>query len=639
MGVPAAMLAEFQKTNGEFYKRLTVNFPKTTELITLIPDATELDDTNHLPVGAGTIHEALDDPPATPDDGTTHVRQDAAAARAESRVSFPALPSFVVDIEEVRVYCRAKSNANAGAEDDGAWLFAAHVNATNYFGSVKDKLFFNPEFQTMSIIFDKSPDTNAAWTVAEVDAIQVSIISQPDSLGDIFGQQFTQVYVEVKVTRSTTGRYSDVTINSKADGLFEAKVTRWGEVSYSVVGSSNAIQRPKARVSLADTEEDLNTLFAGAGVDEVRRSTATIEYVSPNVPKTSWWTVFTGVLDSWDEVQPHEWDLGFIEDDSSLEGDVPNAKINEIDFPDADPKEYDKFVQFVYGRHISEGLTDDGMVLCPNVDSIKFRRLIAQHIVTSIPKVYSKGNTEDPAIVRIEGTTAGNATTAQYQVITPVIGGKQYTLLEFNLTGASADEKDKFNELTIAADVNGVEDVGDGTGFLITNPATMFKHLFVNHVANEYGSGKWLPDSAAPVDTVIFEETRVLLNLLGQDSSRIIGGTGNAATGRRELNGFCSDLNLRPFWTEDGKLAVLANVPFSLTVYLDDPWFRQGLHDVEMPVFRYDSSDLFDRVLVSHLHQHNGNAFLANVEIRDFEVAEKNAQSFRSFWLPSGQAT
>lgn len=633
MSFSAEMLAEFEKPGGEYYKRLTINFPQSTEVVTLQPDATELADTNHAPVTAGTIHEALDDPPATPNDDTDYVRHDANDTSAESYVSFPSLPSWVVEVKQVRVYCRARSNVNVDAnEDDGGWYFAARVNSTNYFGAIEHKRFFNPAYQTMVIKFDQNPDTDADWTVTDVNALQVAILSQPDGFGDAFGIRFTQVYVEVEATREQVGRYSDVTLNSRSDGLYQSKVTRWGSVSYSVAGTSGAIQRPSFKCSLADVDEDLSQLFAGSGVDEVRRATCVLEYVSPNVAKANWGPVFTGILESWNETRPHEWELSFAQDDSSLDGVVPKAKISEIDFGDADPKEYDKFIQIIYGRHISEGLTDDGMVPCPNVDTVQFRRLVAAHRVKTISKVYSKGNREDPAVEHAVGYAAGNATTAGYQILTPVVGGRQYTILEFNVTS----QQDEFNERTVAVDVEGIEDVGDGTGFLITNPAQMFKHFFVNFVANEYGSGNWLPDSSAPVDATTFEETRLELNRLGQESSRFIGGSSSAVTGRRELNAFCSDLNLRAFWTEEGNLAILPNTPFTLDVYVDDPWFIQGLHDLTDPSFRYDTSGLFDRVLLSHFHQANGNQFLANIEVRDFEAQDEKVETINSFWLPSG---
>lgn len=637
MTFSAAMLAEFAKPNGEFYKRLTVNFPQTTETITLQPDATELADGNHTLFGAATIHEALDDPVATPDTNT-YVIGGGNDTTAESRVSFPSLPAWVLEIVEVRIYCRATSQQTAGT-NDGSWIFAARVGADNYFGEIENSRFFNPDYKTMVVRFTESPDTTSAWTVAELNALEVSIISQPDGFGDNGGVRFTQVYVEVDATRSQVGRYSDTTINSKADGMFAAKVTSWSDVTYSVSGSSNAIQRPALSVSIADTDQELSQIFAGSGVDEVRRSTVICEYVSPNVARADWGTVFTGVLTAWDEKNVHEWALDFIQDDSPLEGHTPKAKVSDIDFESADPKAYDKFYQIVYGRHTSETITDDGMIECPNVDKILWRRLVARHRVKEVLNVYSKGNKEDPAALRVAGASAGNATTAQYQIITPVINGIQMTIVEFNLTGASDAEIDKFNELTISADVDGIEDVGDGTGFLITNPSEMFKHYFVNFVANDYGSGAWFADSTAPIDTALFEETRLLLNLLGQESSRLVGGTGRTQRARAELNGFCKDLNLRAFWTELGELGILANSPFSLTVYIDDPWFKQGLHDLDDPQFRYDSSDLFDRILLSHLHQANGDQFLANIEIRDFESAEEKVETFKSFWLPSGIPT
>ena len=640
MTFSAAMLAEFSKAGGEFYKRLRIAFPAETELVTLIPDATTLEDVNHLITGALTVHEALDDPVATPDDSTSRLAANLADTRAESRVSFPALPDWVKTVQELRVYCRGANNQSGGQEDqDGSWTFAVRIGSTNYEGAIANSRFFNPDFRTMVLAFPLSPATGELWTVAEVNAVEVAVVTAPDALGVQGGQRITQAYIQLDAERTQIGRYSDVAINSRADGLYVAKVLGWTSPTYSVAGTSNAIQRPTAGARVADQDEELSQRFAGSGIDEIRRATVTIEYVSPNVARTSDTQdrVFTGLLHNWTEVVPHEWDLQFVLDDSSLEGAIPKAKISEQDYPDADPKNYDKQIQVIYGLHDSlSGGTVDGMIPCPNVDKVLFRRLVASHHVVKVRVVYSKGNKEDPAKVRIRGTAAGNALTAEYQIITPIVGGRQQTILEFNLTGQTQEEKDKFNELTISADVEGIETVGDGSGFLINNPADIWKHAFVNWIANDYFAGLWFPDTAAPVDVDLFDECAAFFALVRQSASRFLGGVSNAKKGRDELNGWAKDLNMRVFWTEAGLLGALPHTPFDLNIYIDEPWFQQGLHDIEDPQYVNDTSDLHDRILLSYFHQANGNAFLANTEIRDSEIGESKVDTVKSFWLPSG---
>jgi hypothetical protein len=242
-------------------------------------------------------------------------------------------------------------------------------------------------------------------------------------------------------------------------------------------------------------------------------------------------------------------------------------------------------------------------------------------------------------LLRAEGTSAGNALTAEYQIITPIIGGRQQTIIEFNLTGQAQAEIDKFNELDIAADVKGIEETGDGTGFLIDNPALIFKHLFVNWIANDYGAGLWLADSSAPVDTDLFAECAAFFQLVGQSASRFIGGDANPKRGRDELNEWAKDLDLRPFWTEDGLLGALPHSPFTLAIYIDDPWFQQGLHDVADPKYRSDAESLRDRVALSYFHQSSSKTFLANIEIRDVELSEEKLETVKSLWLPSGIPT
>lgn len=634
----ATMLAELQRPGCEVYKRLTINFPPQREILYLSPDATEHADTSHQSVGAATFHEVLDDPHGSPDDDSSYVENINNDAMAESMVSFPDLPTTVDQIHRVGLYVRARSNVNASnTQDDGSWTFALRVNGTNYYGQNDGKRFYSAVYKTMGIWFDENPDEapGTAWTPAAVNALIASFISQPDGFGDSGGQRFTQIFLAVEVSSRRTGRYSDIAINSRTDGLFAAKVLRWGKVPYAVSPASGAIQRPNTQVDVDDMDEELSQIFAAGGYDEIRRSTATIEYISPNVPRADWATIFTGILSTWQKTATHAWTLGLSVDDSSLNGKFPKAKFNERDFDNADSKVYDLFYQYVLGRQDSEGIANDGMVLCPNVDKALFRRFVSVGIMKRIIRVYSKGNDDEPPLLRTEGVSTGNALTAQYQVIYPIINGRQMTLLEFYVVGAQT-VLDNFNELTITADVDGLDELSDGTGVLMTNPADLLRWFYVNLVRNDWRSGEYFDQTTdAPIDNTFFDETRDFFNLVGQASSRVLGGEGNAETVRAEMNRWAEDLNTPLFWTEAGKIAARPNTPFTLDFYIDHPWIIEGLHDLEEPQVESDDSALFDRMLVAYLHQHNGERFLSNIEIFDSAVGEEKTETFEAKWLPS----
>lgn len=630
----APLLNEFEKPARCVIPLLTIELPPKTTTIQLSPDATELTDAEHIAVPGVALHLNLDDPPNSPDDDTTHVRHDAVDTRAESRVSFPALVGEIRTIESVRLYVRAITNRASALEDDGSWIFALHVSATNYFKEgltveAEAERFFNNSYRTQVYEYKTNPATGLAWTRSEVDAVQASIISQPDAVGDVFGQHFTQVYLEIDVTSSDIGRYSNETVNSKSEGVFQGKVLTWGAISTSVLNKQNGIEFSKTSVTINDSDGSWALLVASTNPIALRGSPVKIRLASPDVKdKTRWSTRFTGILKSWDEVKPDVWKLNFAPDDDSMDSTLPKIKITEFDFENADAKLYDNYAPLIYGSHDSLNITDDGMVQCYRVDTLNNRYMISLGVCKTILRVYAQKNNEAP-ILLTEGVAADN-----WQRMTNVdslFNGRQWTLIEFPAGFSTINPQ----EFAITADVEGYEEVGDGTGLLISNGAEQFKHLFVNFADGDYSSGPWLADSTAPIDVDKFNEARDFLNSLGQSNSRYIGGKGTATKVKDETNRFTKNVELKSFWTGEGKLAIKANDHTTPDVLEDRQVILDGLHDLKDPSYKFDDAQLLQRVLMSYIHQQDGGKFLANIEIADLTVAEGKAEPIQAFWLPS----
>lgn len=630
----ASLLNEFTKPARCVLPLLTITLPPTTSTISLSPDATELSDANHAAVPGVAFHLNLDDPPDTPDDDTTYVRHATTDVRAESRMSFPALTGEIRTIEAVRLYVRAITNQNVSFEDDGSWIFALRSNGTNYFKEglateADAERFFNNTYRTQVYEYTLNPDTDIAWTRSEVDAIQASFISQPDAVGDLNGQRFTQVYLEVDVTSGDIGRYSSETVNSKTEGLFEGKVLSWGKISNSVLNKQNGIESSKTSVTIADHDLSWSRLVASTNPIALRGSAVTIRLAAPApVPKAAWSTRFTGILKSWNEIKPNIWKLNLAPDDDVMDSTIPKIKITEFDFENADPKIYDNYAPLIYGTHDSENITDDGMVQCYRVDTVNNIYLISLGVCKTILRVYAQKNNEAPIPV-VEGVGAD-----QWQRVSnldSLINGRQWTLIQFPAGFSTLDPQ----EDAITADVEGYEDVGDGTGLLLTNGSDQLKHLLVNYGFGDHSSGLWLADSTAPVDVDKFSETRDFLNSLGQSNSRYIGGKGSATKVKDETNRFTKNVELKSFWTGEGKIAIKVNDHTTLDVLEDRQVVLDGLHDLNDPSFNFDDSQLLSRILVSYIHQQDGGKFLANIEISDLTVIEGKTESLQAFWLPS----
>ncbi len=626
-------LTELQKPSRAVVSLLTIAFPPDDSVLRLLPNETTLDAAEHSPTGAATLHEALDDPFGTPDDDTSYVEHDTANTRGESRIGFDNVPEGIVDVLAVRLICRANAQAQTTAlENDGSWMLALRVGTTNYFrDAVSDETqaerWFNNVYRSMVIEFETNPDTGVAWVPADLNTVEGVIIGQPDALGDSNGQRWTQMYLEADVTAESVGQFSDETVNSRSEGLFEGKVLGWKIISRSVMGKNNSLEGTSAGAVIADTDKNLSKLIARSGPD-LRGSAVTIRLASPDITKADWKTVFTGIVKSWKGRGPNAWDFTFAPEDDQFESKIAKKKINEFDFQDAESKLYDKFAPIIYGKHNSTNISDDGMVQLYRVDMVNNRYLACFGRALAVNNIYAQKNNELPIPV-VEGVGAD-----QWQRISDLdslINGSQWTLIEFPGGFSALDPQ----EFAFTADVDGYDTVGDGTVTLIINPAEMVKHLLVNFVFNDYQSGLWFADSTAPIDLVKFQTSIDFLNSLGQSSSRYIGGGGNATKAKEELNRFVKNLELKIFWTAEGKIALLPNNHLTKDVFAPRELILEGLDDLEDPEFTFDDGGILGRVLVSYIHQQDGGQFLANIEISDLTIDNAKLEHIQAFWLPS----
>lgn len=639
-----ALLDYVQGNNApELIKLLRINFPTAKDTIILAPNSTTLSSANTSAQGAATKHEAIDDPPESPNDDTDYIRINVANTATEDRVGFEDLPNDVVEVEEVRLYCRASSGFEAGViEDDGPWTFALRTGGTNFFrdNAAPDR-YFNIAYHTNALRFPVNPDTGEQWTKAEVDALEASLQMQPDGYGSAFGQRITQAWLAVDVKREEIGLFASDAPNVKGEGTYLNRVMQWGTVVYSASGASGQLERPSMKVRIADHDNKLTDIFYGELGEDARFAPVDIRYASSEVPKLdadgneNWYTSFKGVLVTWDKIEnAREWELTFRVDDSALESEIPRLKFNEFDYEDADPKIFNLFMPVLYGVYDTTGISEDGAVECPNIDQVRFRRFVSVGVMSNVLRVFSKGNQDEPPLLRTEGTTPGTATTAQYQVLFPIVNGLQTTVVEFNLTGASQAEIDKFNELTITADVEGIEDIGDGTGILVRN-ADAVKHFMTNFVFNNYRSGNWLADDPERLDLDAFAEVQTFLNELGQDTSHRIGGTSAKVKAKNIVGDFATQLRVKIFWQENGTLGIRQNTPFILDVYINDPWIREGYHDIEEPDYSLDDSQTVQQVFVNYIYRPAGNEYLANIEVRDIELPGDKAETIDADWFRS----
>ena len=276
-------LDEAGRPSSEFYKLLRIELPPIIETLTFSPTSTELDDANTVedPVSS-TKHEAIANPPDTPNDNT-YVRSVLSDTATEDRYGFESLPDDVVEVREVRVYARGSTGWEAGdIENDGPWSFALRVNGTNYNeDQLRPDRYYNLDYRTTLLQFSESPDTLEQWTVAEVNALEASVFTKPDGDGASNGQRYSQLWIEVDVATSRRGLFSSDAPNSRSEGVYQNRVMEWRPIRYSAEGFD--IERVTTSVRVADPDNELGALFAGKDGEEARFSAADLRYASPNI--------------------------------------------------------------------------------------------------------------------------------------------------------------------------------------------------------------------------------------------------------------------------------------------------------------------------------------------------------------------
>lgn len=608
----AGALAELSKSSFLLFPIVKVAFPNTVTTQTLSPNATTFREPDHDTfggTGAADIHSGIDDPVLTPDDDTSYIGTSGPNdTRMESRVSFPALAVEAVDVIELRIYCRAKSELDIR----GAWAFGLRTGGSNFYrdGGTDEDSFFNLDYRTICYSYSVNPDTGLAWTRAEVDAIEGLIISMPYALGTgTAGTRHTQMWIEIDHTEvGAIGQYSVVDFNSESEGLYESLITQISDVEINVMSPNNALQGQTFSMTIADADRRFSDFLAERR--DLTGSEVEVRWCMPDLPVSDWFTTFKGVLKDVNGAGATSWKMDFKTKDAAIvDGSVVRDKITEQDFKDApDPKVYDNFSPVCYGRHDSTTLTDDGAIELIRVGDVAFLSAlgrIKQHLNVY---TFESGDPEVVALLVKDTDWAEDF---------PIINGRQYSRV--TLIGASvATNKEK----TIRADVEGYEEVGDGTGLLLRNPVVQLLHFLANFVFNTYQSGLWFGTTGLPIDDGRFDDLQAFFDLTSAEGSRYLGGKGSAQNVKQELQRFTKGWECKMWWNHDGEFSVGVNDPFTLDVYPDEPEIEEGVHDVKQAKYFTDSKKLLREVAVQYQHQQATNKFLTSITVADLSFDE-----------------
>lgn len=405
---------------------------------------------------------------------------------------------------------------------------------------------------------------------------------------------------------ATTYRYSDVGGMVAGVGLYEPKVLSWGTITRGVTLRQNAVEFASLQITIDDTDQTFTRLVEGSSRHSVRGASCTLTLASPNVPSADWFTGYTGRLDSYSQPGPLTWLLTASPNDLPLQREsVPKKKIDTSDWPSSALAARGLDVPILYGTVSSANVGNNGAIVCPYVDQSGFRYLVCAGRAKAVNTVYKDG---------VPQSASG------YTITYPVVNGRRYTLIDFTTTQGTS---------TITCDAQGYESVGDGTGTLLTDPATILKHLLVNWIYGDYKDGAWLADATAPVDTTSFGTTffsdREVQASLYIDSRR---------RGQDVVNDILKSFEARAYWLSNGKIA-FAIEDFTSWAYASTV-IRQTdlLGEPAAWNLTYDTANIVDSVTAQWASVPNGG-YQQTLRVADLRTGEQAPEEIE---LPASPA-
>jgi len=378
---------------------------------------------------------------------------------------------------------------------------------------------------------------------------------------------------------------------SAARGQFVGKVKSWGGLTYSVSDRSGSLPGVVTRVMVNDHDRAIQALDSGVHRNRLKGIPVYQYLMTPAVAGDAL-KVFVGVLVSIGWPEPFVAEIEMKCNDEQLQMLTPNGGwvISRTNWPNALPEHFGKPAPILYGRYdASLFQAAPGLIPTLLVDTVTHRHLISAGVPKSVIRVY---------VASVVVTTGFSVET----LVRP--DGRTYTVVKF--AAAPAGE--------VTVDVEGYEAVGDGSGALITNPATQWAHRMSNFVLADWTGGAWLSTHSL-VDSASVAANAAIFGLMGAKGRDY---DDEMRTGDDVIARFCKSWRWHCGWTLLGTIAT-ARARVEGVQYVGDTW---RWHD-EMGPFVLDRETFKTpgRILAQQSFSPSQNAYLSSLEVQDPGIA------------------
>lgn len=313
---------------------------------------------------------------------------------------------------------------------------------------------------------------------------------------------------------SSTRRHSDHAVASATGGLYTGLVLGWTPFKRGCPDSHGHLEITDATVTIDDTDRSLAAMANGALANSIRGSVATVYLAERTLASSDWFSVLVGrVAAPPDWPSPNQAELRLVVNDLPLRAKVPALMTRGLWQYADDTGVIGSPAPEVYGRHDSRGQGDGGMVPTLLVDTTTNLYLVQRLYSLAIDQVYDDG------LPIYSGYTLERVSKR----------GQVYTCLQFSATPAGA----------ITVDMRGIEDVGNGTGALISNPVLVLQH--------------WLTEIGMTCDAALFTTAAAWATKHGKYCSFRLS---EQRVAMDVLNDMADSMGALVFFTNTGKIGI-----------------------------------------------------------------------------------
>lgn len=339
---------------------------------------------------------------------------------------------------------------------------------------------------------------------------------------------------------SGTKYYSDAGARF-VERFYKGKIQGIGSLRRAMQQNLGLFETSSIECRLADEDQELINLVASTKVKDVL---ARFKIGTREIELGSYETIFEGKIDDFG-AENYAFRI-LVRDKLWSIPEYPNTgKINTTDFPYAYPPTLGMPLPVCYGSH-SFNSTDDPAY--PNTSDAKLRGafptlyvdvrstertfLIASHAVKAINEVYAyKPSAGSQLLTLTTDYTAYPAGT---------LAGETMAYIKLTTTG--------FNKLIdsnalgiLTVNVDGKEDVGDGSGTLLENPVDVMQDFLANYLGNpEINTDKFATANAI-ADSRVYQ---------------VVGGYTEEKTSADVIKDICDSFQIRIFPDKNGKVAI-----------------------------------------------------------------------------------